>query len=173
MHCCLIGKSAGSSAPEEWFESPADKRVLAEQHRRNISLAIKEKWADPEYRLRASCGIRRGMVQHKRVSSARVSLSTAAIVSLHAFRQRAASLQIIASYALHASSCFVPVKMTAAAKPVLPCSGLPTRSKAYATVSATTKQHMQSLLVFLIHELGYILSAFLGPEGTMCSELFS
>ena len=46
---------------------------MAEQHRKNISSAIKEKWADPEYRMRVSCGMKDGIVQHKRVSTARVS----------------------------------------------------------------------------------------------------
>ncbi|KAL0022711.1 hypothetical protein WJX77_005521 [Trebouxia sp. C0004] len=65
------GKSASISAEKPSPKSSTEKRVLAEQHRQNISLAIKQKWADPEYRMRTSCGIRSGVVQHKRVSTAR------------------------------------------------------------------------------------------------------
>lgn len=65
------GKSASSSAEAPSPKSSTEKRVLAEQHRQNISLAIKQKWADPDYRMRTSCGMRSGVVQHKRVSTAR------------------------------------------------------------------------------------------------------
>ncbi|KAA6428134.1 MAG: hypothetical protein FRX49_01730 [Trebouxia sp. A1-2] len=68
------GKSASNSAEAPSPKSSTQKRVLAEQHRQNISLAIKQKWADPDYRMRTSCGMRSGLVQHKRVSTARVSL---------------------------------------------------------------------------------------------------
>ena len=52
--------------------APADKRVLAEEHRKNISAAIRMKWADPEYRMRALSGMRGGIVQAKRQSTSRV-----------------------------------------------------------------------------------------------------
>ncbi|DBA67711.1 TPA: hypothetical protein ACH3X2_001299 [Trebouxia sp. C0005] len=65
------GKSASNSAEAPSPKSSTQKRVLAEQHRQNISLAIKQKWADPDYRMRTSCGMRSGLVQHKRVSTAR------------------------------------------------------------------------------------------------------
>ena len=72
-----VGRSASTSAEEASPGRSSDKRTLAEQHRRNISLAIKQKWADPAYRMRASCSMRSGDVQHKRVSTARVSLPDA------------------------------------------------------------------------------------------------
>ncbi|KAL3156551.1 hypothetical protein ABBQ38_000842 [Trebouxia sp. C0009 RCD-2024] len=70
----------------------ADKRVLAEQHRKNISAAIRMKWADPEYRMRALSGMRGGIVQAQRQSTARVNAVE---------KSREARAQLLAAKARH------------------------------------------------------------------------
>ena len=72
--CCPAGSSATTSAHTVQHKSAPDRRVLAEEHRRNISEAIKQKWADPQYRMRATSGMRGSVVQDKRAISVRVRL---------------------------------------------------------------------------------------------------
>ena len=68
--------AAGTGAAHKGQDTPVlDKRVLAEKHRQNISEAIRQKWADPEYRMRALSGMRSGGIsQANPRSSARVRL---------------------------------------------------------------------------------------------------
>ena len=83
--------------------APADKRVLAEEHRKNISAAIRQKWADPEYRMRALSGMKSGVVQAKRQSTGRVKFLIAWYSLLSDFKFSA--YIIILDFQLYSTPC--------------------------------------------------------------------